>query len=247
MAKPRRRAMAVKRRGPWARVLLAVLVFLGCLAGWGGWTGIRAFLASDFMTLSTLEITGCCVLPEESVREALEPLLGRPLHRVRPDSVAAALDSLPRVRRARVRRQLPGTLVCRIEEAEGVALVWDGAWRELDADGRPLARFGDVPPDLPIIRRGGSVPADSARGLALRALAALGAASFDLAGEVSELAVEAEGLVYYRNRSATRVILGWEDYEARTRCYREVFAELTAAGAFPAELDLRFRDQVVAR
>ena len=242
----RRRAMASKKRGPWWRVLLGLAVFAVAFAGYGSWQGLRALNASDWLSLRTLRVEGCQVLPASRVRERLEPLLGRPLFSIDPDSLEAALTDLPRVARLRVSRRPPGTLLCRVEEAKGVALWLDGGFVELDDAGRPLDRFGDAAPDLPIIRPAKALAADSLRTLALAALDALRDASFDLADEVSEITAESTGIVYYRSGSATRVLMGWEDFGARARCYRDVYSEI-AAGGFPAELDLRYRDQVVAR
>jgi hypothetical protein len=245
----RRRPMAVKRRGPWWRVLLALGVFAIVLVGYGGWRGARALLGSDWLRLRELRIEGCRVLPVARVRERLEPLLGRPLFGrggIDVDSLAVALGDLPRVRHLELRRRLPGTLECRVTEAAGVALWLEGRFVEIDAAGLALERFGDAAPDLPIIRPAQTLGPDSLRRLALAALDALRRADFDLAREVSEITADSTGIVYYRSETPTRVRMGWEDFGARTRCYRDVFAEI-AADTFPGELDLRYRDQVVAR
>ncbi len=238
--------MAVKRRGPWQRLLLAAVVFCVCLLGWGSWKGIRQLLSSDSLSLRELRIEGCMVLPEERVRERLEPLLGRPLFAIDPDSLEAALADLPRVESVRVSRRPPGALRCRVRETAAIALWLDEHFVELDAEGRPLERFGNPPPDLPIIRPSSTIEPDSLRGLALSALAALREAAFDLGAEVSEMTAENRGIVYHRNGSSTWVLMGWEDFPARALCYRDVYTEIEAGG-FPAELDLRYRDQVVAR
>lgn len=238
--------MAVKRRGPWFRRLLALGVFGIGLMGWGGWRGLRALVSSDWLRLTELRIEGCRVLPESRVRERLEPLLGRPLFAVDPDSLELALADLPRLIAIRISRRPPGTLRCRVREADAVALWLDESFTEIDAAGRPLERFGDPAPDLPIIRPSRALEPDSLKGLALAALAALREAAFDLGEEVSEITAESRGIVYHRNDTPTWVLMGWEDFPARAGCYRDVFAEIDAGG-FPAELDLRYRDQVVAR
>lgn len=250
MARPRllarRRAMAVRQRGWGFRLLLALIVFLVALLGWGGWRGLGALLSSDSLRLREIRVEGCRVLPAARVRERLEPLLGRPLYAIDPDSLELALMDLPRVAALRVSRRPPGVLRCRVTEAEAVALWLDEDFVEIDAGGEALDRFGGAAPDLPIIRPTGVVPADSLRGLALDVLAALRDAAFDLGREVSEITAEKRGIVYHRVDSATWVLMGWEDFAARALCYRDVFAEIDAGG-FPAELDLRYRDQVVAR
>ena len=147
---------------------------------------------------------------------------------------------------AELRRKLPGTLVVRIEEEQAALLVFDGEFKEIGTRGRLLPRFGGPPPDLPILRQDGALPLDSLIGLSLAALAALRESGFDLSREVSEIGAERRGIAYTRSETVTRVLLGWEDFRERARSYRQVFAEIEAAG-FPDELDLRFRDQVVAR
>ncbi|MCP4548916.1 MAG: FtsQ-type POTRA domain-containing protein [bacterium] len=246
MARSRVGKMAVRRRGPWTKVLLALIVFVFCLIGWGGWRGWCALLESDFMTLQYLELEGCRVIPDSLVLRRLEPLLGRPLHTVKSDSLERALSDIPRVDRLRIQRRLPGTLRCRIEESVPTALWFDGRFVEIDRQGTLMPRFGNPPPDLPIIRASKVIPADSLRGLALLALEALKASDFDLIQEVSEVCAEQTGIVYIRSESATRVLLGWNDFMMRVRCYREVYQRIVVDG-FPPELDLRFRDQVVAR
>jgi hypothetical protein len=238
--------MAVRQRGWWFRLLLALGVFLLALLGWGGWRGLSALLSSDSLRLREIRVEGCRVLPESRVRERLEPLLGRPLYAIDPDSLEAALLDLPRVAALRVSRRPPGTLRCRVTEAEAVALWLEEDFVEIDAAGTRLDRFGNAAPDLPIIRPTAVISGDSLRVLALGALAALRDAAFDLGHEVSEITAEKRGIVYHRVDSATWVLMGWEDFPARALCYRDVYAEIDAGG-FPAELDLRYRDQVVAR
>jgi len=238
--------MAVRRRGWLWRGVVAGAVFCLVLLGWGGWRGLRALLASDFLTVRYLEIQGCRVLPPDSLRLRLEPLLGRPLFAVDVDSLVGELETLPRVETARLQRRLPATLRCSIVEREAVALLFDRDLEEVDAGGRRLRRFGDPPPDLPIIRAGTALPADSLLGLSIAVLAALKEQGFDLSREVSELCAEDRGMVYTRNEGETRVIMGWEDFEERARTYAQVAPKIAEQG-YPRELDLRFRDQVIAR
>jgi len=248
LRRKRSRSMARRRASRWRRLLPASLIALLVLIGWGGWRGLGAVLDSDILRTRYLEVTGCRVLPEALVTEILEPWIGTPLARLPMDSLRLEVAALPRVATLRLDRRLPGTLRCRIEEARPMALLMEGGlFRELDREGRELERFGAPAPDLPILIPGGEVDTDSLVVLARLALGALEAASFDLGREVSEMRVDRRGLVYSRNAGSTQVILGWVDFPARVAAYREVYPRLDAENSFPRELDLRYRDQVVAR
>jgi len=244
----KRRSMARRRPSLWRRLLQIFGVAAVAAALWGGWRGVAALLDADFLRTRYLEVSGCRVLPEEMVTEVLEPCLGRPLLRLPMDSLRLKVGKLPRVRALSLDRRVPGTLRCSIQEAEPLALLLEGGvFHELDQDGNRLLRFGTPPPDLPILVAGGLVGSDSLVKLGRQALHALEAASFDLGREVSEMRVEERGLVFRRNESETWVILGWTDFPARVAAYGEVQPLLAAENSFPRELDLRYRDQVVAR
>jgi cell division septal protein FtsQ len=224
-------------------LLLALLIF----GGWGSWRGAIAIVDSDFLTTRYLEVSGCRVLPEELVTEILEPHLGCALARLPMDSLRTQIASLPRVESFSLERRLPGTLRCRIEEARPLFLLLDAGFHELDEDGNILERFGTAAPDLPILLPSEFVSRDSLVVLAHEALVALENASFDLGRELSEIFVESRGLAFTRNEGGTLVLLGWSDISARVEAYREFYPKLIAENDFPRELDMRYRDQVVAR
>ncbi len=245
--RPARRSMARRKPSRWRRLMPVFLLVVLVFGGWGSWKGAVAVIDSDFLTTRYLEVEGCRVLPEELVTEILEPHLGTPLARLPMDSLRAKLAELPRVRGARLDRRLPGTLRCRITEARPLVLLLDGGFQELDREGRVLERFGAPPPDLPILIPSDRVSRDSLVALAREAITALEAASFDLSRELSELRVEERGLAFVRNEGGTLVLLGWTDIAGRVAAYREFYPMLEAEKDFPRELDLRYRDQVVAR
>ena len=247
MARRRGRAMAVRRRSRWMRLVWGLMLFFVLILGWGGWRGVLALIDSDLLTARYIEIEGCRVIPEQRVRDILGPALGGALLRVDTDSLRREIADLPRVREVKLRRRLPGTLRCTVEEAEALALLSGESFRELSREGRLLERYGNPAPDLPIIRLSTVVGEDSLVTLAVEALLALESASFDLGREVSEMGVDEGGLFFLRNEGRTRVLLGWEQYAQCVAAYREVFPRLTGEKGFPRELDLRYRDQVVAR
>lgn len=157
------------------------------------------------------------------------------------DPYAARIVTHPQVRSVRLTRKLPSTIVVTVEESVPVALVpsSSGGLRAYDEDARYLpldpTRF-DV--DLPILAR-----ADTAL---LRLLADLRRLDPAMYARVSE--VERTG------RDEAIVFLSSLPVRVRSSLPAERFAELRAVeedlrrrGANVVELDLRFRDRVIAR
>jgi cell division protein FtsQ len=146
----------------------------------------------------------------------------------------------PQVLAAVITRKLPGTLVVTLRENLPVALVQapDGL-NPYDADARPLPIDpSQTPLDLPLVAR-----RDAA---ALRLLGDLQQRHAALFARVSEVRWDEDG--------GMRVLLTGVTVrtDARTTAQRfteilPVEADLTRRGVRARELDLRYRDQIVAR
>ena len=87
----------------------------------------------------------------EDVLAALEAERGKAIFAVDPEATRAALEALPWVKRAEVRRQLPDVLYVRLTEREPMA-IWQlrGRLSVIDQDGEEIpdieaARFADLP------------------------------------------------------------------------------------------------------
>lgn len=146
----------------------------------------------------------------------------------------------PQVRSARLTRRLPGTLVLRIEENLPVALIptRDGL-HPVDARGTMMPIDPSrTPVDLPILARKDT--------LALALLAGVRAVDAALYARISE--------IRWDDRGGMRVLLSGTTVRAAPDCSPARFAEivpveqdLARRGLRAVELDLRYRDQVVAR
>lgn len=156
------------------------------------------------------------------------------------DSLRVRAEGHPQVRQARVLRRLPGTLVVIVDENLPIALVpTANGLKAYDENGRLLPLDPSrVPVDLPIVAR-----ADSA---ILRLLGDLKAELPDVFARVSE--------VRRVNRDELRI----QFIDVPVRVMADVsidrFLELSSVQAdlerrrlHPVELDLRFKDQVIAR
>ncbi|MBI2407179.1 MAG: hypothetical protein HYV19_02600, partial [Gemmatimonadetes bacterium] len=140
----------------------------------------------------------------------------------------------------RISRRLPGTLVVRITEVPPVALVPTGAGlTPFDAEGRPLPIDPTaVDVDLPVV---------SARDVA--ALKLLGDVQHDapqLYARISDVQRLPRGELAVRVDSLN--VLGARDLTAaRLSDILPVERDLARRGRRAVELDLRYRDQVIAR
>ena len=157
-----------------------------------------------------------------------------------PGPWIARLEKHPQVRRARVERRLPGTLLVHVEENLPVALVpAKKGFTAIDGAGRPLP----IDPagaslDLPII---------PSRDTALaRLLAELRASYPSVFARVSELRREGRGELVLRLQE-TRVRTLSSVTADRLAEVGPVEADLSRRHLPIQELDLRYRDQVIAR
>ena len=144
-AGPRRAAKARAERSARRRRLavcglqaLAVLVPLGAL----GW----ALLASSWLAVDRVVITGLGRLSDAEVRAAVDVTPGTPLARVDTGAVSHAVRQLPPVAAVEVQRSWPGTLRVVVRERQAAAAFpADGKYTLLDADAVPFA----IDPALP--------------------------------------------------------------------------------------------------
>ena len=150
----------VRRPVPW-RLYGGVLVGgigLSALAWWGwmGWNWVRE---PQLMPISTLTITGTSAqIPLPEVNAALRPYVGQGFLWVHPDQVRHALDTLPWVADAEVRRVWPDRLQIDIKPYTPVARWLGGAGQMVDDQGQVFSiPPSQVPSDLPNLEG----PADS--------------------------------------------------------------------------------------
>ncbi|MHB0963876.1 MAG: cell division protein FtsQ/DivIB [Gemmatimonadaceae bacterium] len=150
------------------------------------------------------------------------------------------IGSHPQVRDVRITRRLPGTLVVHISEVPPVALVQTGAGlAPYDADGRPLPIDPTmVDLDLPVV---------AARDVAaLRLLGDVQLAAPQLYARINDVHRLPHGELALQVDSLN--VLGARDLTAaRLSDILPVERDLVRRGRRAIELDLRYRDQVIAR
>jgi cell division protein FtsQ len=212
----------------------ALLLALGA-PWWGRWVLARL----TFFHVRRVEIEGArYVAPRDIVT------------RLRVDTSSSVWDDLrplerrvaqhPQIASVEIERRLPGTLVVRVTENLPVALFPTRAgFRALDAGGRALpVEPSETRLDLPILAQ---------RDMSLlRLLAAVRQREPSLFARISEVRRQGRGELLVQ--LTTVPVRAMADVTAeRLADVLPVERDLARRGARVAELDLRFRDQVIAR
>ncbi|MCY7378780.1 MAG: FtsQ-type POTRA domain-containing protein [Gemmatimonadaceae bacterium] len=226
-------------RTPAWRLALGVLLVIALLATpfWGP----RTLATLDFFRVRKVELLGVRYTPPDEVLERLAvdttQSVWDPL-----EPLVARVSRHPQIERVTVTRKLPGTLVVDVTERRPIALVAVGATlRAVDERGVTLPLDPSrTPVDAPVVRaarRGttvyhllGAMQRDAPR-LYARVSSIASVGSDELLIQVAELPV----------RTMTTVSL------ARLGDIEPVERDLARRQLRAAELDLRYRDQVIAR
>ena len=223
------------RVGLWGAVALLVVAALGSAPWWG----TRILSHMSYFQIRHVEVSGQRYLPPGEILSLLSVDTTISIW-TNLDSLERRVAAHPEIRSARIERKLPGTLVVRVSEKLPVAFV--PAARGLgavDEDGAVLPLDPSrVDMDLPVVPR-----ADSAL---LSLLADLRAQSPRLFSRISAARRNARGefeltLPSYSVRTTAAVSA------SRLADIIPVESDLARRGTRIAELDLRFRDQVIAR
>lgn len=227
---------AVVRRPHWGRRIMALLVVALLVSRWWAPPLLRRMA---FFRVRHVEVRGAALTPPS---ELVQRLHIDTLFSIWNDldSLEARVASHPQVRVARITRRLPSTLVITVQEYQPVALVGtvDG-FRGYDATGRALPLDPSrTPVDVPI--------AASRDSTIFRFLGELRSQAPDIFARVSEV----------RHPSPDELQLRFAGFPVRVRPdiaidrLAQVFLverDLAARHARVAEIDFRFRDQVIAR
>ena len=102
---------------------------------------VAAFRLYDFLTtddrfsVGEISFVGVTRLSEVELDRLVHDLRGQNIVLAPVESYQARIENHPRIKSARIRRVLPATIVCTVEEREPVALVYASEFLEVDDEG----------------------------------------------------------------------------------------------------------------
>jgi cell division protein FtsQ len=226
-----------RRRRPWRRLALAAVVI--ALVATTPWWGPRVLAEMSFFRLRRVQVVGARYVRADSIVARLGVDTTRSIWD-ETDELIARVRQHPQVSDVEIARRVPGTLVVTITERIPVAFVPTArGLQPLDAAGRTLPIDPSrVNVDLPVLAR-----RDTA---VLRFLGELRERSPQLYERVSAARRAGRGEIVLELGAITVRAMGDITVE-RLGDILPVEADLARRQARVAELDLRYRDQVIAR
>jgi len=135
-------------------VLGKALVVMAFVAGafWVGRQIVRHVIASPRFAVRDIEVGASTHVSSDEIRQVAGVAIGDRLLAVDPDAVATRVTMHPWILSARVRRELPSTLVIDVTERRAVASALLGALYLVDGTGHPFKRATFAEADgLPVI------------------------------------------------------------------------------------------------
>ena len=222
-----------RRRAKRLGMLAVVLVVLAA-----PWWGRAALSRLDFFRMRRVEIEGLRYLAPADVASRMKVDTTQSIW-IDLDPVAERVKAHPQVADVRLRRRLPGTLIARVTEHMPVAIVpTRTGFQVLDARGVVLPLDpSQVPVNLPVL-----IQRDTAL---LRLLANVRAAQPALFERISEARRSGNEV---RLELAALTVRAMADVTVqRLADILPVERDLASRQLRAAELDLRYREQVIAR
>jgi cell division protein FtsQ len=225
---------------PRRRRLVLVLLAVGVIALLAvPWWGPRGLSELSYFRVRRVEVRGARYIAASDI-----------LRRLNVDTTTSVwqptaplesrVEAHPGIRQARVRRRLPGTLVVQVDESVPVALVpGPNGFRAFDQQGIALPiDLTRVPVDAPIARQ-----RDTAVFRLLGQLRSEAPMLYQRLGEIRRSG--RDELMLRLDSMSLRTMM--DVTPARLRDVEPVEQDLARRRVRAVELDLRFRDQVIAR
>lgn len=234
------------RRGEQAAIYLkrGTYVLLLVIAAAAIVLGVKT-LTRQFR-VNEIIVSGNYHLDQEDIVKNIKLRKGYPLLDVRPSDINKRLGEDPWIKSVALKKQFPGTLLIKVEEADPKALLSiKNKLYIIDGDGNILERInGESIPFLPVIK---DIGPDNKKGFseALKLISALAARNILGVMESVEIGVEKYGL--FVKMDGDLIKIGYGEYAEKFDRWTELEPEIRKRGVPIKYIDLRFKDSVIIK
>ena len=219
-------------------VLLAVVVIAAFVLG--------AKLLTRQFNVKEIIVSGNYHLDKDDIVKSMKIKKGRPLLDIRSADINERLRENPWIKRVALKKQFPGTLLIKVEEAAPKALL--SIKKKLyiiDADGDILERIkGESIPFLPVIKEISPKNKKEIKEV-LKLIACLSEKNILSSRESVEIGTESYGL--FVNMDGEFIKVGYGDYSEKFDRWIELEPEIRKRGVPIEYIDLRFKDSVIVK
>lgn len=219
-------------------VLLAAVVIAALVLG-------AKLLARQF-NVKEIIVSGNYHLDKDNIVKSMNIKKGKPLLDIRSADINERLRENPWIKSVALKKQFPGTLLIKVEEAVPMALL--SIKKKLyiiDDDGNILERIkGESTPFLPVIK---DVSPKNKKDIseALKLITALSEKNVLSSKESIEIGTESYGL--FINMDGEFIKVGYGDYSEKFERWLELEPEIRKRGVSIKYIDLRFKDSVIVK
>lgn len=234
------------RRGEQVAVYLkwGTFVLLGVIAAAALVLGIKVL--TRHFSVNEIVVSGNYHLDKEDIVKSMKITKGFPLLDISSSDINKRLGENPWIKSVALKKQFPGTLLIKVEEAAPKALlsVKDKLYI-IDENGNILERInGESTPFLPVIKEIGP---DNKKDIseALKLISTLAQKNILGIMESIEIGTETYGLFVKLDGELIKV--GYGDYPAKFDRWIELEPEIRKRGLPIKYIDLRFKDSVIVK
>ena len=219
-------------------VLMSVVVIAALVLG-------VKLLARQF-SVKEIIVSGNYHLDEDDIVKSMNIKKGKPLLDIRSADINERLRENPWIKRVALKKQFPGTLLIKVEEAAPRALL--SIKKKLyiiDDDGNILERIkGESISFLPVIK---GINLENKKGMdeALKLIASLSEMNILGSRDSVEIGTESYGL--FVNMDGEFIKVGYGDYSEKFERWIELEPEIRKRGVPIKYIDLRFKDSVIVK
>ena len=220
------------------QVLLACVVFAALMLG-------TKLLTRQF-SVNEIIVSGNYHLDKEDIVKSMKIIKGQPLLDIHSEDINERLRENPWIKSVALKKQFPGTLLIKVEEAAPRALLSiKKKLYILDENGSILERIkGESTPFLPVLKE---ISPKNKKDIteALKLISSLSEKNILSSKESVEIGTESYGL--FVNMDGELIKVGYGDYSEKFERWIELEPELRKRGVLIKYIDLRFKDSVIVK